>query len=160
MHFVQRSQFPRQLAGFILACLLCGFAGCGEKGAYTGPKGTVRGKVTYKGKPISEGATVTFKAEESGGWTASGVVRSGGEYTIKTSAGDRLPVGKYKVVILGKPADNVQMSPEAAMKAMQAGKTFEDKNPDIPARYRDFSTTTEEFTLKEGPNECNIDMDD
>ena len=147
-------------AGFRSAAAGCLFlllmaAGCGGP---SGPQGTVHGKVTYQGKPITTGAMVSFLSDAGG--AASGTVAADGSYQVRSMNGDRIPAGKYKVLI--NPPPKPEMSPEEAMNASMA----KDKNkgpeadPTIPAQYRNIAATPANYEVKAGDNEINIELQD
>ncbi|HEV7224204.1 MAG TPA: hypothetical protein VGN42_15960 [Pirellulales bacterium] len=128
-------------------------AGCGGP---SGPQGTVHGKVTYQGKPITTGAMVSFLSDAGGG--ASGTVAADGSYQVRSMNGDRIPAGKYKVLV--NPPPKPEMSPEEAMKASMS----KDKNkgpeadPTIPDQYRNIAATPANYEVKAGDNEINIEL--
>lgn len=116
-------------------------------GCESGPdRGEVRGKVTYKGKPVKEG-TVTFLNVTEGG-AAEATIGSDGAYEV---AGG-VVVGEYIV----------EIKPLMEMKDTDPGKTppalVEKNAPDIPKKYRQQGTTTLKAKVERGPNEFNFDM--
>lgn len=143
-------------------CLSIWFAsGCGG-GAPAGPQGKVSGKATHNGSPIIEGATVSF-IEESGKGSASATTAADGSYQLKSITGDKIPVGKYRVVIM--PPAGPAMSPEEAMKQSMANAQSNtaaksDDGGTIPAKYRTIASTPLAFEVKEGDNLIDIPLQD
>src|SRR5690348_8018376 len=88
------ARIGRGVCATVLAylCLTLTFTfGCSRGPA--GPQGKVSGKVTYKGNPVTSGATVSF-ISESGGGSAAGTVDAAGNYLLRSMNGDHVPVGK------------------------------------------------------------------
>jgi hypothetical protein len=129
----------------VLAVILTAISLAGCK---PGPAiGEVRGKVTYKGKPVSEG-TITF-INPSGGGSGDAQLGPDGSYEIKGG----LVVGDY-IVIVTPLIHYVDTDP---------GKTppspEEKPAPNIPRKYRAQASSPLKATVKEGPNTFNFDMD-
>jgi hypothetical protein len=110
----------------ILVLLFLGFlvSGCSSS------KGTVSGKVFYKGKPLPKGS-VTFLLE-SGGAYGSGI-KADGSYTI-----EKVPAGKVKIIVTvpSQAKDDPRM---AMMKqAMKSNKLeiSEEAKKDMPAEFK------------------------
>jgi len=108
--------------------------------------GDVQGKVTFKGKPVTEGS-VTFLNPTEGG-TAGADIQPDGAYEIQGGA----VVGQYLVVIT-PPVTIVDTDPGKSPPA-----PVEKDMPEIPQRYRMQGTTTFKVEVKPGPNEHNFDM--
>ena len=135
----------RTLRTLALATLLAviGLAGC-----QSGPaKGEVRGRVTFKGNPVTEGM-ITF-VNPGGG--PGGEIQLGPDGNYEIPGG--LVVGDY-VVMVTPLIHIVDTSP---------GKTppspEEKRAPNIPEKYRRQFSTPFRATVKKGPNEpFNYDM--
>jgi len=132
--------------GFVW-CLMLGIWCLFGSGCDTGPpSGKVRGKVTFKGKPVVEGL-VTFMNPKEGG-AAEAYLNSDGTYAV----GNRVAVGDYQVMI----------TPLTEMKDTDPGKTppmkVEKNVPDVPRKYRMPGSTPLTATVKQGENEFNFDM--
>jgi hypothetical protein len=132
----------RAAAFLIAAGLLTGIpAGC-SSGL---PTGEVQGKVTYKGKSVTEG-TVTFLNPKGQG-DAEAQITTDGTYTMP-----KVVVGEYTVII----------SPPMHMVDTDPGKSppapVEKPAPNIPMKYRQQGTTTLKATVKTGKNEIDLDM--
>lgn len=128
-------------------------AGCGGSEFQLAP---VKGKVTYKGKPLEFG-TVIFLPEK--GPAATGQIQSDGSFVLETgtqTGGARkgAVVGKHKVEIRCLETQRPGFKPPEGQE-MPAGKSL------IPAKYNqaDSSGLTAEVTAK-GPNEFTFDLKD
>ena len=135
-------------AGFmsltLAACLALG--GCGDS---SGPAGQVTGKITHQGQPLAAGTVVTFISDSGAMGTA--VVEEAGVYQVRTTEGDELPVGEYKV-FLGPPIPP-PVDPAVAMKAsMEAGGKPPVNDWNVPEKYRQAATSGWTATVKEGDN--------
>lgn len=122
-----------------LACLLT--FGCTE-GMKTAP---VKGKLTYKGKPVPNG-TITF-IPEGNGPSATGEIQSDGSYELTTyKSGDGAVLGKHTVMIVA-----VQD---------QGDRLPEDRSPlpppIVPAKY--LSNQTSGLTAQVKDEENTIDF--
>jgi hypothetical protein len=115
-------------------------SGC-NRGPKTAP---VRGRVTYEGKPVPNGA-VAFIPE--GGTTATGEIGPDGAYTLTTfRKGDGAVLGAHKVVIT----------------ALDAGKGGEAAAslpaPLIPVKYMNLATTDLRAEVKDRENIIDFDL--
>jgi hypothetical protein len=136
-----------RLAAFVgLAAL--GVIGCGKKADY----GSVAGRVTFKGQPVTEGIVV-FSSVDPPDLNVSQTARihSDGTYSVKMSDGPGLIAGKYEVAV--KPP--VVEPPGSKI----AGARSNAKHDDIPLRYRLQKTSKLSLTVEEGKNPpFDIDM--
>lgn len=133
-----------RLASWLLLGIL--LAGCGGSGK--GPAGTVSGKVTFQGAPVTEG-NVTF-VKVGGGGSGAGVIQADGNYSAKGIDGG-IPVGEYVAVVVPPEVTidrGPNTSPETGFKEMK----------NIPAKYRSEATSDLKVTIREGSNDFNIDM--
>jgi hypothetical protein len=125
----------RRTAPFGVIFAILAFAGCG------GPRlATVKGTVTFNGKPVPNG-TITFIHE--GGSTATGEIQPDGSYVLGTNRrGDGAQPGNYKVVIV-------------AMEEM-SNRLPEDRNPlpppIVPDKYTSAATTDLIAEVRPGDN--------
>ena len=119
-----------------------GTVGC-SSGPATSP---VKGKVTFQGKPVTEG-TVTFLNLTEGG-AAEAQINKDGSITFQ---GGVMP-GEYRVVI----------TPLTHIVDTDPGKSppapVEKPAPDIPPKYRQQGTSKLQASVKPGPNEFTFDM--
>ena len=115
----------------LLACVSW-YAGCGAKDQ---PTGSVVGKVTYNGQPLTTGV-VTFINEKAGSG-ASGEIDSSGAYRITS-----LRTGEYRVAIHRQPPPML----EGPRQGTGAWKL------DIPEKYQAHRTSGLTATVKEGKN--------
>jgi hypothetical protein len=84
----------------LIVALLAGPSGCGTS---VGAKATlipVKGKVTYRGKPLTQG-TVTFNSDDERK-RAKGKLQADGTFVLSTrNEGDGVAAGEYSVTIGG-----------------------------------------------------------
>lgn len=144
----------RSLLGLILMLSL---VGCGGSNLPRGATGTVRGKVTYEGKPVSTGTTILFMRDEDG-LMATGSVGSNGEYVLRMRDGLKIVTGVYRVSVTpANPAENLDQ--DEIMKLQMAGKL---PNPaeikEVPMRYRAPESSSLIFDVQPGANTFDIDM--
>jgi hypothetical protein len=110
------------------------------------PTGKVRGKVTFKGKPVAEGL-VTFINPKEGG-AAEAYLNKDGTYAVQNP----VALGEYQVLI----------TPLVQIVDTDPGKSppspVEKPAPDIPRKYRMPGDSPLRATVKLGENELNFDM--
>lgn len=138
----------------MVSCLLpLVAAGCGGGGGRKVATGTVSGKVSLAGQPLSTGTIVFFA--ENNGETAIGPLSSDGTYTLKYGTGFSIPVGDYRVAINEGPPPGAPIpSPADVMKAPPAGPA----TSKIPAKFRDAKTSGLIAVVKPGSN-SGVDFD-
>ena len=115
-------------------------------GCSSGPEtGEVKGKVTFRGKPVTEGL-VTFLNPNEGG-AAEAQIQADGSYAVEGV----LP-GQYLVVI----------TPLVEVVDTDPGKSppmpIEKRAPNIPKKYRMQGSTPFKELINAGKNEFNFDM--
>lgn len=79
----------------VLFGAVCGLLGC--SGSKEPPRGTVKGRVTLGGKPLS-GATIVFDSKALG-VSQTATLDDDGKYEFASYAAAGLPAGSYKVTI-------------------------------------------------------------
>jgi hypothetical protein len=140
MHSIPRHQ-PRTL--YLVALVwMAGLAGC-----QSGPaRGEVRGTVTFKGKPVTEGR-ISF-VNPSGVDAGEAFLNPDGSYEIQGG----LIVGEYVVTV----------APLTHMVDTMPGKTppspEEKPAPNIPRKYRIQHTSPFKKTVEKGQNTFDFDM--
>ena len=104
------------LKSLIVTIALLGVcSGCGTSASDKGFLIPVKGKVTYKGKPLAQG-TVTFESEDSGK-RATGKLQADGTFVLGTyTEGDGVVAGEHSVIITG--VDNTLARDRAFKKYM------------------------------------------
>ena len=118
--------------------------GCGSDRFKTA---TVRGKVTYKGKPVPNG-TINFMP--ASGPSASGEIQRDGSYTLTTyRSGDGAAPGSYTVVIVAM--------------ADMSGKLPENRNPlppsIVPDKYTNVATSPLRAGVKDQENIIDFNLE-
>jgi len=116
-------------------------------GCDSGPgRGEVRGKVTFKGNPVKEGAVTFLNPTEGGAHEAQ--IEKDGSYVVNGGA----VVGEYIV----------EIKPLVVIVDTDPGKSppapVEKPAPDIPRKYRMQGTTPLKATVKSGKNEIDFEM--
>ncbi|MEZ6143540.1 MAG: hypothetical protein R3B84_23495 [Zavarzinella sp.] len=120
----------------ILLISLFVLTGCGS-----GDTGTITGKVTYKGSPVSSGS-INFMMPETGS-AAQADLNKNGEFTLSTP----LKTGTYKVYFLPPPAE--QLPP---------GQMSKPNEFVVPKLYQDVGTTTITKEITSGANKLSIEI--
>ena len=130
----------RRVARLALAAALV--VGCSQGP----PTGRVKGKVTFKGKPVAEGRVTLVNAVEGGG--AEALLNSDGTFEVPHP----VEVRDYQVMI----------NPLTEVVDTDPGKTppmaIEKKAPNIPKKYRMPGSTPLSAAVKAGENEFNFEM--
>lgn len=133
---------------FVAAC-----GGCGPKAGLNVPTGTVAGKVTLAGQPLTN-ASITFFGEGLGD-TGSGILQSDGTYTLKYGNGFSVPAGDYRVAITSARPQQAPPDPNDLM----ANPDKYAQNESIPVKYRDPQTSGMIAVVKAGSNtDVNFDL--
>jgi len=130
----------RQKASFWLACsllLLVLAGGCQPQGPvpYTGPYGSLSGKVTLDGKSVADRSMIMFTNAE--GHAGSGEITAG-QYNV-----EKIPAGTYKVAI--------SMPGMAEDGTLPAGDPTLANGANIPSKY--MSPDSSETTVTVGAEE-------
>ena len=120
----------------LLTCTCC-WIGCGGGE----PSGSVSGKVTYNGKPVTPGV-VQFMNPDTG-IGASAQLDASGAYKVLS-----LRTGEYQVAIQDPPVP----SPEEVGKGAQVQKV------DVPDKYVDPLTSGLTATISEGENSVDFTL--
>lgn len=118
-------------------------------GCTPAPKvGDVKGRVTFEGKPVTEGTVSFFNADI--GYGADATLNEDGTFVIKTLERG-LIVGEYVVMITpGKYLDKSDPTTPPSLVEKEA--------PNIPEKYRRQGSTPLRATIATGMNELTFDM--
>ena len=156
------------ILSFIVVCSLAGCGG-GEDDGYKGDRGSVSGKITYKGAAIPANSVVMFQSKE-GSYSASGQVSATGEYKLTYNGKSTLPAVAYIVQVTpppsagtgpGKVPDPASVRPaEIPQSGSTMAPTKDEKTLPFPAKYTVATSSGFEFTVKSGPNTANFEMVD
>jgi len=106
------------------------------------PVGSITGKVTYKGQPVTSGS-INFIAPDRG-IGADCKLDASGNYSIK-----ELDAGTYKVYI--QPPIPEQLEP---------GKVAKKEKFEVPTKYQDPQQTTISKEVKAGKNDIPVEIKD
>ena len=126
-------------SSLLIIILVSLLTGCGQSS-----ESTVRGTVTFDGKPLSTGM-VAFHSPKDGGATSYGQILANGSYEIRTGKRLGLVAGEYVATVVATEP----MTPKLAA-GMEKPKQI------TPARYANTTTTDLRCTVKPGAN--NIDF--
>ena len=135
-------------------------AGCG--GNPFGPLGAISGKLTLDGEAAPTGTKVLYMGPETG-HAGYSITKDGGQYDIewrhsgKTYKG--LPVGKYQVMIVSHEADDSDSRSAEEMLAGDKPKASAKPKAKIPPKYSRGNTSGLEYTIQEGPNTIDINIE-
>ena len=151
---------PRQVLGLLLGMML--FVGCGPAAdGYSGPRGTLAGRLTIDGKPLQEGCQILLMATR-GNYTAAGLVEGDGRYTARYRVPQGLPVGDYAIQ-LGLPSDFQPPGvvgdgqPLTAVDLKRIERAWKASLP-FPQRYMSANTSGLTLTVQPGENVADFDI--
>jgi len=130
------------LGAILLTCLAA--AGCGGGGPELAATGTVSGKVTFEGAPVTEG-DVNFASSE--GYAATVPLDSSGSFLIES-----LEIGTYTVFVT--PPSPTE-APDSDPSEMAEPKQYDN----IPQGYREQTTSDLVAEVKEGDNTFTFKME-
>ncbi|MFI4874477.1 MAG: hypothetical protein ACIALR_04040 [Blastopirellula sp. JB062] len=136
------------LRGYYALILVSLFVwGCSSKG-FEGPTGTVEGKLTMKGKPLSPGTIVTFVSIE--GFAASGKTDPEGKFSLMFRGTDQIPVSHYRVQLAParrseEPQFDTDLSNHRRRDSARSKRPF-------PEKYSASTTSGLEVDVREGEN--------
>lgn len=134
------------------ACLAV-WVGCGSPGPLTAP---VSGKVTYAGRPVTEG-TILFWST-TGGTVASGPLGTDGSYRLITHPNaEGAVLGSHRVTIRAVKLLDANAVPKSPDAKGAFGPLANDVNPArlqwiVPQRYEDRQTSPLTAEVKPGQN--------
>jgi len=129
---------------WVAALLVLVLAGCQPKGHGTA---IVRGKITYKGKPVPNG-TINFIPANSGP-SAMGNIQPDGSYTLTTyKSGDGAVIGEHKVFIVAME-DLGNRLPEQRTPLPP---------PIVPVKYTSLATSDLKATVENKENTIDFDL--
>jgi hypothetical protein len=136
-------------SGLLLVLLLLPLAiGCGGQA-----KGTVSGKVTYQGKPLSSGI-VSFVSEAGAPHYAD--IESDGSYRMVNA-----PVGPVRIGVQSKPKQSASPSPRMPRSREDFVKVESDmkaKESILPDKYTDPNKSDLTYTVTKGKQQFDIDL--
>lgn len=142
-----RGRNLRVRVSLIFGVLVSAAIGCGQSSTTVGPKqdASISGKVTYKGKPVTD-AIISFESTDRG---AYGTPFKDGTYSVS-----KLASGEFTITV-NPVAAPPKMEPTADGKIPEAAK-----RDDVPQKYRSAATSGTKTTVKAGANKFDLDMVD
>jgi hypothetical protein len=148
----------------MLCAATASFSGCGETSGDHPPVYSVKGKVLYKGKPVSAGVVLyeleagdpaTSKSSAAGGpLRATGRIEADGSFRLVTyQDSEGVPAGNYRVGISSVP-------PRSESNILDAAASARRGNPDVlGGRYADPKNSGLRTQVsKDQPNEHTFDL--
>ena len=142
----------------LVRLLLLSLTGCG--GTDFGPLGSISGNITLNGDAVAEGTQIVFMQAEKG-YAGFGKTDADGKYTIEWRREgnyfDGLPVGVYGVMI--QPPVIVDVEDLDADQMLDGGGDIPVAEPEFDKKYRQTATSGLTFTIAEGPNTCDINLE-
>jgi hypothetical protein len=143
---------PRLAALLFLAMLVPSVLASGCGGGSSG-LAIVKGKVTYKGKPVPNG-TVNFNPVDGNKPSASGKIQPDGSYALETFLGNRpspgAVIGQHKVVIVAmQDQEGILPEQRAALPP-----------PIVPSKYTHPNTTDLTAQVEDKENTIDFDLKD
>jgi hypothetical protein len=127
---------PRTVAWMVralAAALLVSACGCGK------PGGTVNGRISYRGHPVTYGSVILVSAD---GTSHSGSIKPDGSYTV-----NRVPPGAVKIGVVGRDPAKRRTVLEGGQRLSRADKgAAAKKHPDeiwfpLPRKLEDPETS-------------------
>lgn len=109
------------------------------------------------GKPLQSGCQVIFMSSQ-GGYTASGVIGEGGNYSLTYAHGE-IPAVEYLVQLTAPVSTTTQeQDPSKMAGAMKLSRknTGESSDGPFPLRYGSIATSKMSFTVKSGENKADF----
>jgi hypothetical protein len=143
------------IQSFLVLMFFTAFVGCG--GDSYGPTGKVTGKLTLDGKQLPAGYAVSFMQMEAG-FLAYGITDAEGNFEVKSWNDGKMPVGSYSVMIAppGGEGDTASVSAEDRF---EQGRASGKSKILFPARYRETTTSGLKYTIAEGKNHFDINLE-
>jgi len=143
----------------LFSCLLF-VTGCGG-GTEFGEMGSVSGKLTMNGTPVSEGTQLLFMQMDKG-YAAFGNTDADGNYTLtwmrEGKTWNEVPTGTYKVLIQPPQVVDVEeLSPEEMLEGKD--EDIQPQKPEFPVKYQQHATSGLEYQVTPGANQINIDLE-
>lgn len=135
-----------KLSSMSITCLLGSLLlGCGAGEPDHGPLGTLSGKVTFYGTPLTEGSIILSR---DGGGSGAAPMQADGTFFVTDRIGG-IPVGTYKV---GFEAAQEEVPATADSPAQMRAKII------LPEKYYDTAESGLTVEVKEGPNTLEFDV--
>jgi hypothetical protein len=124
--------------------LIAALSGCSRDE----PRGRISGRVTCRGKAVSEGRVLFVNTDKGVNMTAS--LAPDGSFEVLTAKGPGLPLAEYRVAVCPPP-------PDAAVGTFGSPPTIK-PYANIPEKYREPKTSGLILTVVEGENRFDVAM--
>jgi hypothetical protein len=147
----------------VLLAAAATLAGCG--GDPSKPKlGRVSGKVMYKGQPVTKGVVSFVPVGGPGaqtGQAAAGEIGSDGSYTLTTfEQGDGAVVGEHTVLVQAREEDPAIQGKGMPIPDAKGQLKIKPPKQLVPEKYATAQTSPLKFTVKEGSNTVDLNLED
>jgi len=130
----------------LIVILMVALLGCDGT---EGTTGTVSGRITYQGEPLTEG-TIAFSSQSTA-VVASAAIQSDGTYDLDFAGASQVPIGSYQVTVHPAPAPFNPSGPPPLVT----------DDPRIPKRYRDpASSPLKDVIVTETDQQHDFDLTD
>lgn len=144
--------------GAIVATLM--LSGCGGVDKDMPTLAKVTGKVTYKGKPVTNGSVIFTPIAGKGGETgqlATGQLESDGSFTLTTfNTGDGAILGQHNVTVESSGEDINKLNQPRA----DGSIAYVLPKSAVPKKYLDPTSSPLKYTVEAGSNNFEIEMKD
>ena len=143
-----------RLVSAVALLAVAGVVGCGGEQAYP-----VTGTVTFEGKPIQGGGSITFMPVGESGKAAGGEIAADGTYTLTTTEpGDGTLAGEYRVIILQVTEQEGKVIPKDGEEPIPGGGNVVPQKDRIPMLYGDPYNAPLTATVEPKENTINFDL--
>jgi len=158
-----RTSLTGTSVGSALLGLLAVF-GCGDDTGL-GQRYPVYGTVTYKGQPVEKGQISFIPTDASKGRAANGFIENGSYKLTTANPGDGALPGEYGVTVTSKAIDDTKIVETITKyggggRQTDIGKAAAKAKNLIPGKYQLAETSKLKYTIKEGSNKIDIDLED
>lgn len=113
----------------------------------------VTGKVTYQGKPITQG-TISFQPVSPDGTPATGSIGTDGTYSLQTADAKGARLGDYRVVISARKEPETE--PDTATPALKKKPVIESQ---LPLKYEDIDKAQLNKKVASGRNTIDFNLE-
>ncbi len=117
------------------------------------PMATVKGTVTYQGKPLDHGRVVFLPEQGTPGPAAVGVIQSDGSFRVENAGREGAALGWHRVTVHCRGELTGEENRNRAASEFAVPKSL------IPEKYSSAEQSPLRFEVKEGRNEWSIVLD-
>ena len=147
--------------GLVVSIMILSVAGCGKTEVLpTTPQASVKGTITFAGKPIAMDSSVVFFCTEEGA-TAAGKTDSLGRFQlVGATKAAGVPAGRYKVMVRPPQAEvkSIVGGDYTDMMNKKSTTTAPEPPKDIPVKIMSLETSKLVLEVQAGDNSFDIDL--